>query len=118
MGDLGAIPGLEDEDDTSSKFDYHISHRKKVPYAKPVPRSFEAAWTSGVQPTSMEAEQADMMKQHRDRPGDRGSRRDQDQGPRSRRKSLKMYLQIILQAFSCDMQVHTATHFCLKCNGV
>ncbi len=46
-GGGAAIPGLDEDDVRSLAGDVH---RKKVPYAKPVPRMFEAAWESGVQP--------------------------------------------------------------------
>ena len=44
------IPGLDIEDDLD-----HMKKdipRKKVPFAKPVPKNFEQAWESGAQPSS------------------------------------------------------------------
>ena len=47
----GGIPGLDDDDSKSTAGDIL---KKKVPYAKPVPKMFEAAWESGVQPGPFE----------------------------------------------------------------
>lgn len=41
----GNIPGLDDDDTKSNAGDFM---KKKVPYAKPVPKMFEAAWAGAV----------------------------------------------------------------------
>jgi hypothetical protein len=41
------IPGLDFE---PPKLDEKMLYRKKIPYAKPVPRDFEQAWSGNAQP--------------------------------------------------------------------
>ena len=56
----GGIPGLDDDDSKSTAGDIL---KKKVPYAKPVPKIFEAAWESGVQPFEKDASKPPMGQQ-------------------------------------------------------
>ena len=56
----GGIPGLDDDDSKSTAGDIL---KKKVPYAKPVPKMFEAAWESGVQPFEKDASKPPMGQQ-------------------------------------------------------
>ncbi len=51
-----AIPGLDFGSDQSQLTDKPVP-RKKVPYAKPIPRSFEQAWESGAQPAVIQGEE-------------------------------------------------------------
>lgn len=49
-----AIPGLDfDNASLPLKGDNDRSARKKVPYAKPVPRDFQQAWVEGKQPVNV-----------------------------------------------------------------
>ena len=50
-----AIPGLDfDTVQQPTTKSQDVSARKKVPYAKPVPKDFQLAWTEGKQPLSIQ----------------------------------------------------------------
>jgi len=57
------IPGFEysDTESVMSFRSMRSSHNKKIPYAKPVPKQFELAWESGVQPSNVEAKKPGLL---------------------------------------------------------
>lgn len=81
-----AIPGLDwgADEEFLRQQDRH-QPKKKIPYARPIPRNFEEAWTTNKQPKDFRNEEAREEDEQPSRKGrDRRGREDKRRGDRDR----------------------------------